>query len=82
MLVSQIAPESSDRILDVGCGTGTLAIQLKAAEPAANIFALDPDPAVAVDPVELMPGSARGFITVYSLQEKIEVVILQRQALN
>ena len=46
MLVSQIAPVSSDRILDVGCGTGTLAIQLKATEPAANILALDPDPAV------------------------------------
>ena len=46
LFVSQIGPESSDRILDVGCGTGTLAIQLKTVTPAADIVALDPDPNV------------------------------------
>ena len=46
MLVSQVSPNSSDRILDVGCGTGTLAIQLKSEAPAVNVVALDPDPSV------------------------------------
>lgn len=44
--VLQIAPTSKDRILDVGCGTGSLAILLKKAEQDAEIIGLDPDPAV------------------------------------
>lgn len=28
-LVNHIAPKAEDRILDVGCGTGSLAVQLK-----------------------------------------------------
>ena len=42
-LIKQINLSSSDRILDVGCGTGSLAIQLKVIEPEANIIGLDPD---------------------------------------
>ncbi|MFQ6005615.1 MAG: class I SAM-dependent methyltransferase [Woeseia sp.] len=45
-LVSQIAPTSTDRILDVGCGTGSLAIFLKKTAPGAEIIGLDPDTAV------------------------------------
>lgn len=43
-LVEQVAPEPSDRVLDVGCGTGTLAIQLKNKEPKVEIVGVDPDP--------------------------------------
>lgn len=32
------------RILDVGCGTGSLAVELKRAHPAAQVVGLDPDP--------------------------------------
>ena len=45
-LVAQVAPRSGDRILDVGCGTGSLAVLLKLAEPKAQIVGLDPDPAI------------------------------------
>ena len=34
-----------EAVLDVGCGTGTLAILLKQAQPEARITGLDPDPA-------------------------------------
>lgn len=44
--VKQIAPEPRDVILDVGCGTGTLAILLKQACPSASIHGTDPDPEV------------------------------------
>lgn len=43
--VDQIAPEPDDIILDVGCGTGTLAIQLARLAPGARIIGIDPDPA-------------------------------------
>ena len=42
-LVRQIAPTSGDQILDVGCGTGSLAILLKRFAPDAKVIALDPD---------------------------------------
>lgn len=42
-LLKAIAPLPGERILDVGCGTGTFAIQLKQAEPEAIIVGLDPD---------------------------------------
>lgn len=45
-LVRLIAPRAGETIVDIGCGTGTLAIALKAAEPEAIILGVDPDPAV------------------------------------
>lgn len=43
MLVEQAAPEPGQRILDLGCGTGTLAIQVKEREPSAEVVGLDAD---------------------------------------
>lgn len=45
-LLEQVAPRPDERILDVGCGTGTMTIMLKRAEPAAEIIGLDPDDAI------------------------------------
>ena len=45
-LLGQTAPAPGDRILDVGCGTGTFAVMLKRAEPGAHVIGLDPDPDV------------------------------------
>lgn len=43
LLVRQVAPGPDDRILDVGCGTGSLVILLKETEPQARVIGLDPD---------------------------------------
>lgn len=42
-LVRVIAPKPNETILDVGCGTGSLAILLKQLEPSARVIGLDPD---------------------------------------
>ena len=45
-LVAQVGDLSGRRILDVGCGTGTLAALIKAAHPAAEVVGLDGDPQI------------------------------------
>lgn len=45
-LVDSMRPSSGDRILDVGCGTGTLAVKLQQAAPEAVVVGIDPDPQV------------------------------------
>lgn len=45
-LLDQIDPRPHERVLDIGCGTGTLAILLKRTEPTADVVGLDGDPAV------------------------------------
>lgn len=47
-MMEQIAPQAGQVILDVGCGTGTLAIAIKQAAPDAVMVGLDPDPTALV----------------------------------
>ena len=45
-LVEQTAPSPGHEILDLGCGTGTLAIWLKRRYPACEVTGIDGDPQV------------------------------------
>ena len=54
-LVEQARVAASHRVLDLACGTGTLAILLKKAAPHAEIVGVDGDPKI----LELARGKAR-----------------------
>jgi SAM-dependent methyltransferase len=43
-LAEQASLAPGQRVLDIGCGTGTLAIRLSALEPDLDVVGLDPDP--------------------------------------
>ena len=43
-LLDQATIEPSFRVLDIGCGTGTLVILIKKLHPAVDVVGLDPDP--------------------------------------
>lgn len=45
-LLSQMGDLSGKRILDIGCGTGSLSILIKQAFPAAEVVGLDGDPRI------------------------------------
>lgn len=45
-LVEQARIEAGHRVLDLGCGTGTLTILLKRAHPEAEVVGLDGDPKI------------------------------------
>ena len=42
-LIERATLEPGHRVLDVGCGTGTLAIRMKQAHPDIEVIAIDPD---------------------------------------
>ncbi len=44
--LAQISTGAGETILDVGCGTGSLAILMKRAAPQARVVGLDPDPEI------------------------------------
>jgi len=44
LLIEQAKLEVGQQVLDLGCGTGTLAIMAKQAQPSAEVFGLDADP--------------------------------------
>src|SRR5579863_69979 len=44
-LIEQAAINPGLRVLDVGCGTGSLAVLIKKSHPGAEVVGLDPDPA-------------------------------------
>jgi ubiquinone/menaquinone biosynthesis C-methylase UbiE len=43
-LLEQAALQPAYRVLDVGCGTGTLAIRIKQEHPTITVIGVDPDP--------------------------------------
>ena len=45
-IVDAVAPTPGERILDLGCGTGSLCLLLKARCPEAVVVGIDPDPAM------------------------------------
>ena len=47
-LLGQMALESGQRVLDIGCGTGSLVVRLKKLYPSISVVGLDPDPAALV----------------------------------
>lgn len=55
-LVEQIGPRPGDRIVDVGCGTGTLALALESTCSEAEIIGIDPDRG-ALDQARLKAGA-------------------------
>jgi len=44
VLVDQAALQPGHRLLDIGCGTGTLAVLIKREHPDVTIIGIDPDP--------------------------------------
>lgn len=44
VLISQATLQPGFRVLDIGCGTGTLAVLIKQRHPAVDVTGIDPDP--------------------------------------
>lgn len=42
-MIETLAPRPGETIIDVGCGTGSFAVMLKAVAPGANLTGIDPD---------------------------------------
>ncbi|MFF4452186.1 class I SAM-dependent methyltransferase [Streptomyces goshikiensis] len=53
-----VAPRPDDVIVDVGCGTGSLALLLPRVEPRARVIGVDPDREVLAMALRWNGGSA------------------------
>lgn len=45
-LIAQLNPKDNEKILDFGCGTGTLTLMIKIAGPGCEVYGIDIDPEV------------------------------------
>lgn len=45
-LLAALAPRAGETIVDLGAGTGSLAIMIKNAQPLSTVIGIDPDPAI------------------------------------
>lgn len=45
-LLAALGPSPDETIVDFGCGTGSMAILIKNAQPSSNVAGIDPDPEV------------------------------------
>ena len=45
-LLAALAPRVGETIVDLGAGTGSLAIMIKNAQPLSTVIGIDPDPAI------------------------------------
>jgi ubiquinone/menaquinone biosynthesis C-methylase UbiE len=57
LLIQETSIQPKMRVLDLGCGTGTLTLMLKRAHPEADVTGLDGDPQV-LDIARAKPGAA------------------------
>ena len=55
-LIRQAGIEAGQRVLDLGCGTGTLAIWIKQSQPLAEVTGVDGDPAILARSNPANPG--------------------------
>lgn len=46
LLAEDVGPQGGERVLEVGCGTGTLALLVKRSAPSADVVGVDIDPAM------------------------------------
>lgn len=84
LLLSALDPQPDDIIVDVGCGTGTLAIMIKHRSPQARAIGLDPDAQIlriarrkamkAGVGIELIQGEARRLADVIDQGQPNKVV--------
>lgn len=45
LFVEQVGCRAGERVLEIGCGTGSLLLLVKKAQPGTDVVGLDPDPA-------------------------------------